>query len=348
MPVASPELSLSLLTAFSHMPILWAVLIAALLFDFVNGFHDAANAIATIIATRTLKAWQAVLWSASFNFLALFFVSGAVAGTVGTGLIDLQLVTPGVILCGLLGATSWSLFTWWRGLPSSSSHALLGAYAGAAFLHVAWTGLPLAALYHVGLWLKVLAFIVLAPAIGYALARLLALGARRLPQQHSGYRWLQLGSSALLSFNHGANDAQKTAGIIAGALALGSAGVGEAMPAFTVPLWVLVVSFVTMALGTLAGGWRIVKTLGFRLAKLTPLSGSCAEMGAALSIALATALGLPVSSTLATTGAIAGVGATQAGQTKYPLLRRIALAWLLTLPGAFIIGVLLQLLGEQL
>lgn len=324
-----------------------AIIAFALVFDFINGFHDAANATATIVATRALKHWQAVCWSALFNFAALFVVSGGVAATVGAGLINLSLVTPTVIMCGLVGAIGWNLFTWWRGLPSSSSHALLGAYAGAAFMHAILVQESLAELYKGSAWLKVLAFIIIGPILGYAIARGLYGLIQKLPKTitEKHYRFVQLGSSALLSFSHGANDAQKTAGIIAGALALGTA---QADLPLVVPFWVLVISYTMIALGTLGGGWRIVKTLGFKLAKLTPQSGACAETGAALSIALATALHLPVSSTLATTGAVSGIGVAQGIDlvAKSALRRRIMLAWALTLPAAFTAGALLCLLAS--
>ncbi len=324
-----------------------AIIAAALVFDFINGFHDAANATATVIATRTLKPVQAVCWSALFNFVALFVVSGGVAATVGAGLINLSLVTPLVIFAGLIGAIGWNLFTWWRGLPSSSSHALLGAYAGAACAHALMVGESLSKLYKGSAWLKVLVFIIIGPVIGYALAQVFYWMIKKLPSRVTDkhYRGVQLVSSALLSFSHGANDAQKTAGIIAGALALGAATAMPNVP-LNVPFWVLVISYTTIALGTLAGGWRIVKTLGFKLAKLTPQSGACAETGAALSIALATALHLPVSSTLATTGAVSGIGAAQGTDmaAKHALRRRIMLAWALTLPAAFAAGAGLYLL----
>lgn len=328
------------------------IVIAALIFDFINGFHDAANATATIVATRVLKHWQAVIWAALFNFIALFVVSSGVAKTVGSGLIDLTYVTPQVILAALLGGIIWNLYTWWKAIPASSSHTLIGSYAGAVCAHVLLhTSARLEDVYIAGGWIKVLAFIIIAPLVGY----LLGFGILRLteylrPTQEAKrekrfYKAMQLFSSALLSFNHGANDAQKTAGVIATALV---ATGHMAKENFYVPDWAFVAAYITIALGTLSGGWRITKTLGFKLVKLKPIQGFSAETGAALSIALATWLHMPISTTLSITGSIVGVGSAKQKniikndkRVEWPLFYRIALIWGLTLPVSFAFGFIL-------
>jgi len=319
-----------------------AVVIAALAFDFVNGFHDAANSIATLVATRVMKPKQAVLWAAIFNFVALFIFGTGVAKTVGSGMVALDAVTPMVILAGLLGAVAWGLLTWWRGLPTSSSHALLGGYAGAAIANSAWThGISGAgdAIIAAG-WIKTLAFIVLAPVLGLVLAHLLmrlTLAAqKRFSKTGSDHFFgrAQMASSAFLSLMHGSNDAQKTAGIIAGALVAGGY-----YHEFTLPPWVLWMSYGMMAFGTLAGGWRIVHTLGHKLTRLRPNGGFCAESASAFSILFATLLHLPISTTHVTTGAILGVGAARNPRAvRWTLARRIAWAWVITIPAAAGLG----------
>ena len=320
------------------------VVAAAITFDFVNGFHDAANSIATIVATRILKPWQAVLWAAFFNFIALFLFGTGVAQTVGSGMVALETVTSTVILAGLIGAIAWGLITWLFGLPTSSSHALLGGYAGAAMtnsvlLH-GWGAIadPIIA----SGWERTILFIIIAPALGLLLAlMLMKLTAALVPKNRSpaANRWfgrLQLVSSAFLSLMHGSNDAQKTAGIIAGALVA-----GKFFDHFTIPFWVLAVSYSTMGLGTLAGGWRIVNTIGRKLTRLKPASGFCAETAAGVSILIATLLHLPVSTTHATTGAILGVGAARRLKSvRWNLAGTIAWAWVLTIPAAAFLGAL--------
>ncbi len=315
---------------------------AAITFDFINGFHDAANSIATIVATRVLKPAQAVMWAAFFNFAALFLFGTGVASLVGNGMIALGTVTPVVIFCGLIGAIAWGLATWFFGLPSSSSHALIGGYAGAAatnnILHRGWHAAGDSVI--VSGWWPVLLFIVLAPLLGFLLAEflmklMLALYAKH-PRAHNNRRFarLQLFSSAFLSLMHGSNDAQKTAGIIAGALVAGGYS-----SHFDVPFWILLVSYGTMALGTLAGGWRIVNTMGRRLTRLSPLSGFCAESAAAFSVLLATVLHLPVSTTHTTTGAVIGVGAARRLKAvRWNVAGNIAWAWVMTIPAAAAIG----------
>ncbi|MDX2028038.1 MAG: inorganic phosphate transporter [Alphaproteobacteria bacterium] len=314
------------------------VVLAALVFDFVNGFHDASNSIATIVATRVLRPWQAVIWAAFFNFVALFFFGTEVAKTVGSGMVALDTVTPMVILAGLIGAVMWGLTTWWFGLPTSSSHALLGGYAGAAMISSAmrngWSS------FHdpiiIAGWSKTLLFIVLAPLAGLAIAHVLmravSVAQKRFPKEQSEktFGYLQLCSSAFLSLMHGSNDAQKTAGIIAGALVAG--GFHEQ---FVIPYWVLLASYGVMGLGTLFGGWRIVNTMGRRLTRLRPNGGFSAESSAALSILTATLLGMPVSTTQVTTGAILGVGtARRLRAVRWGVAGRIVWAWVLTIPAS--------------
>jgi PiT family inorganic phosphate transporter len=315
------------------------IVLVALAFDFINGFHDAANSIATIVATRVLTPFQAVLWAAGFNFLAVFVVGTGVASTVGRGMIDLKYVTPYVILGGLIGAIVWDLFTWWFGLPSSSSHALIGGYAGAAMAHVTHLhGLDRCFDALVGgAWMMTILFIFLAPMIGFGLAWTMMIAVywlfRRLsPAKMDNYfRRLQLVSSALLSFSHGGNDAQKTAGIIAGVLV--AAGF---LKTFEIPKWVIFSAYGAIAMGTLSGGWRVVHTMGSRLTRLKPRSGFCAEMAAAISILFATEYAhLPVSTTQVTAGAIAGVGSIQRVKAvRWGLAANILWAWVLTIPAA--------------
>ena len=319
------------------------IILVALVFDFVNGFHDAANSIATIVATKVLTPAQAVLWAAGFNFIAAFTVGTGVAKTVGAGMIDLRYVTPLVILAGLVGAITWDLITWWLGLPTSSSHALLGGYGGAAMARVAHLrGLDRSfdALIG-GAWIKTLVFIVVAPFMGMALAYAMLVTVywifrKARPDKMDRYfRKLQLLSSALLSFSHGANDAQKTAGIITGVLV--TSGM---LAKFEVPAWVIFVAYGAIALGTMSGGWRIVRTMGSRLTRLKPRSGFCAETAAAVSILFATEyLKLPVSTTHVTAGAIAGVGSIQRLKAvRWGVATNILWAWILTIPAAGIVG----------
>jgi PiT family inorganic phosphate transporter len=329
------------------------IVLVALAFDFVNGFHDAANSIATIVATRVLSPAQAVIWASGFNFIAAFSVGTGVAKTVGAGMIDLKFVTPLVILAGLIGAIAWDLITWWFGLPTSSSHALLGGYAGAAVARAARVA-GMDRSFDVligGAWIKTLAFIVLAPLIGTALAYLLMLAVywtfRRMHPEtmDEWFRKLQLVSSAALSFSHGANDAQKTAGIITGVLV--TSGM---LAAFEVPAWVIFAAYAAIALGTLSGGWRIVHTMGGRLTRLKPRSGFCAETAAAISILFATSLNLPISTTHVTAGSIAGVGAVQRLKAvRWGVATNILWAWVLTIPASALIGwismELIQLFG---
>jgi PiT family inorganic phosphate transporter len=319
------------------------IVLVALAFDFINGFHDAANSIATVVATRVLTPHRAVLWAATFNFIAVFVTGTGVARTVGSGMIDLRFVTPYVILGGLIGAISWDLITWWFGLPTSSSHALIGGYAGAAMARVAHlrgVNQSFDALI-VGPWIKTVIFIFLAPLMGMALAYLLMIAVYWLFRSSSPlkmdkyFRRMQLASSALLSFSHGGNDAQKTAGIITGVLV--ASGM---LKTFEMPKWVIFAAYSAIALGTLSGGWRIVHTMGSRLTRLKPRSGFCAETAAAISILFATEYAhLPVSTTHVTAGAIAGVGSIQRLKAvRWGLAKNIVWAWILTIPAAALIG----------
>jgi len=323
--------------------ILVVIIVAvAVSFDFINGFHDAANSIATVVATRVLPPLWAVVWAASFNFIAAFLAGTGVAKMVGNGMVDLHYVTPYVILAALIGAIAWDLITWWWGLPSSSSHALLGGYAGAAMSHVAYLrgfSSSFGALIATG-WTKTLISIVLAPLLGLILAYFLMVLVYWLFQNvtpkkmDSWFRVLQLGSSAALSFSHGANDAQKTAGIITGVLV--TSGM---LSHFEIPTWVLLMAYLAIAAGTLSGGWRIVHTMGGRLTRLKPRSGFCAETAGALSILFATHLNVPVSTTHVIAGSIAGVGSIQRLKAvRWGLAANIVWAWVLTIPAAGIVG----------
>jgi len=304
------------------------IVLVALTFDFLNGFHDAANSIATVVSTRVLSPRVAVVWAAFFNFVAAFTFGTAVARTMGKGMIDLNYVNLYVIVAGLTGAIFWDIITWYYGLPVSSSHALIGGYAGAAIAKGGWSVIiP-------GGWTKTLAFIVLSPAIGLMLGAGIMIAVYWLfqhmaPQKLDRYfRKLQLLSAAAYSFGHGTNDAQKTMGIVAGTLF--TAGV---LTRFYIPFWVVLMAHAAIGLGTLAGGWRIVKTMGMRITKLRPVGGFCAESAAAVSI-LGTALaGIPVSTTHTIAGGIIGVGIVQRlSAVRWDMARKILWAWILTIP----------------
>jgi PiT family inorganic phosphate transporter len=310
------------------------VVLTALIFDYINGFHDAANSIATVVSTRVLSPGKAVVWAAFFNFAAAAVFGTAVAKTVGSGMIDIAVVTTSVILAGLLGAIVWDLITWYYGLPTSSSHALIGAYAGAA---VAKAGQ--AALLPAG-WTKTLIFILLAPLIGFVLGFLIMTAIMWVlrplaPSRVDRYfRKLQLLSAALYSLGHGANDAQKTMGIIAGALF--TAGY---IQEFTIPFWVELAAYSAIALGTLSGGWRIIHTMGSKITRLQPVGGFAAETAGAISIFTATGLGVPVSTTHTITGAIIGVGSTRRlSAVRWGVAGQIVWAWILTIPASAVIA----------
>src|SRR5688572_28697032 len=318
-------------------PILLATLgliAVALIFDYINGFHDAANSIATIVATRVLTPGQAVVWAASFNFLAAFGFGTAVARTVGSGMIDLDVVTSAVIFGGLVGAIVWDLITWSVGLPTSSSHALVGGYAGAAIAKAGFGALIASG------WTKTLLFIVLAPMMGLGLGLLLSVITLWLfrgfapSRVDKWFRRLQLLSAALYSLGHGTNDAQKTMGIIAGVLF--TAGY---LSSFDIPFWVIIAAHMAIALGTLSGGWRIVHTMGSKITKLQPFGGFAAETAGAITLFTASGLGIPVSTTHTITGAIVGVGAVRRlSAVRWGVAGRIVWAWVLTIPASALIA----------
>jgi PiT family inorganic phosphate transporter len=310
-----------------------ALVAVALLFDYINGFHDAANSIATVVSTRVLSPGKAVIWAAFFNFVAAFVFGTGVAQTIGRGTVDIDIVTLPVIFAGLLGAILWSLLTWWLALPTSSSHALIGGYAGAA---VAKGGLPAVLCDSCTAWGKTLAFIVLSPLIGMVVGHLLMVAILWIFRRSSPrkvdhwFRRLQLLSAAWFSLNHGGNDAQKTAGIITAVLFS-----SHYIHAFEVPLWVRLAAYVAIGLGTLAGGWRIIQTMGSKITKLQPVGGFAAETGAAMAIFTATHFGIPVSTTHAITGSIVGVGATQRlSAVRWGIATKIVWAWVITIPAA--------------
>jgi PiT family inorganic phosphate transporter len=312
------------------------VIFVALVFDYINGFHDAANSIATVVSTRVLTPGKAVVWAAFFNFVAAFVFGTAVARTVGSGMIDITIVTPAVILSGLVGAIVWDLITWYYGLPTSSSHALIGGYAGAAVAKAGTGVLILSG------WTKTLYFIVLAPLIGMLLGFFLMVtiywifrGAAPSRVDH-WFRRLQLLSAALYSLGHGGNDAQKTMGIIAGALF--AAGL---IQEFRIDWWVILTAHAAIALGTLSGGWRIIHTMGQKITRLQPVGGFAAETAGAISLFTATNLGVPVSTTHTITGAIVGVGSTRRmSAVRWGVAGRIVWAWVLTIPASALIAAL--------
>jgi PiT family inorganic phosphate transporter len=316
--------------------VLIGLVLIALAFDFMNGFHDAANSIATVVSTRVLKPYQAVLLAAVFNFVALFIFHLNVAATVGKGIIDPGIVDQYVVLGALIGAISWNLITWWYGIPSSSSHALIGGLCGAAIAKAGtWALVPAGVL-------KTVAFIFISPVVGMLLGAVLMLAVswlfvRSTPSKvDRWFRRLQLVSASLYSLGHGGNDAQKTIGII-WMLLIASGTLGMKDP---VPAWVVAACYITIGLGTAFGGWRIVKTMGQRITKLRPVGGFCAETGGAIMLFSATALGIPVSTTHTITGAIVGVGAAQSvSAVRWGIAGNIVWAWILTIPcSAFMAG----------
>ncbi|MDR3477701.1 MAG: inorganic phosphate transporter [Gammaproteobacteria bacterium] len=307
----------------------------ALFFDFLNGFHDAANSIATIVSTRVLKPHWAVIWAAFFNFIAFAFFGLNVAATIGTGLIDPGIVNVELVFAALIGAILWNLFTWYFGLPSSSSHALIGGLLGAAIAKAGLSPLKFAGIT------KVVLAIVISPLLGMILGLLMMFIITRLffhftpSRVDKWFRKLQFISAAFISLGHGGNDAQKTMGIIA-ILLFSSHRLGDT---FYVPFWVIVSCNFVIALGTFFGGWRIVKTMGMKITKLKPVSGFCAETSSALTLFLATALGIPVSTTHTITGAIVGVGSlSRLSAVRWGVARNIVWAWVLTLPAAGLVS----------
>ncbi len=327
-----------------------AIVAVAFIFDYINGFHDSANSIATIVGTRVLSPFTAVVWAATFNFAALFIFETRVAKTMGSGMIDLAIVNPDVILAGLLGAITWNLITWWYGIPSSSSHALIGGYGGAAIAKAGIGALLLAG------WVKPVLFIFLSPIIGMLAGWLLMVASTWIFRKSRPaaveplFRGMQITSSALFSLSHGANDAQKTMGIIVSLLVAANAYfVNETgflrhfylANGDEIPFWIKLGAHMAIALGTLMGGWRIVHTLGSRVTKLRPIGGFCAETGGATAIFLATAMGVPVSTTHTIAGAIVGVGAThRLSAVRWGVASRMIWAWVLTIPASAIVAVI--------
>ncbi len=322
----------------SNLLAVGALIVVALVFDYINGFHDAANSIATVVSTRVLSPGRAVVWAAFFNFVAAFTFGTAVAKTVGAGLVDISIVTFSVIFAGLIGAIVWDLITWYYGLPTSSSHALIGGYAGAAVAKAGFGAVIIAG------WTKTLIFIVLAPLIGLVLAFALMVAilwtfrSTAPSRVDKWFRRLQLLSAAAYSLGHGGNDAQKTMGIIAGALVAGGYMdlVNGTLP---IPLWVVLSAHAAIALGTLSGGWRIIHTMGSKITKLQPVGGFAAETAGAISLFTATHLGVPVSTTHTITGAIIGVGSIKRlSAVRWGVAGRIVWAWILTIPAAALIA----------
>jgi inorganic phosphate transporter, PiT family len=322
-----------------------ALIFVALAFDFLNGLHDAANSIATVVSTRVLRPQYAVIWAAFFNFIAFLFFGLHVAQTVGTGIVAAEVVDAAVIFGALMGAICWNLLTWWLGIPSSSSHALIGGLAGAGMMKagltaIVWSGLGVTA-----------AAIVLSPLLGFLLALLLVLivswaFVRSTPSAvDNTFRTLQLVSAALYSLGHGGNDAQKTMGIIA-VLLYSQGFLGSA---FYVPFWVILTCQAAMGLGTLLGGWRIVHTMGSKITRLHPVQGFCAEAGGAVTLFLATYLGIPVSTTHTITGAIIGVGAARkVAAVRWNVASNVVFAWIVTLPATALFGSVFYELGSFL
>jgi PiT family inorganic phosphate transporter len=317
-----------------------SLILVALVFDYINGFHDAANSIATVVSTRVLTPGKAVVWAAFFNFVAAFTFGTAVAKTVGAGLVDINIVTFAVIFAALIGAITWDLITWYYGLPTSSSHALIGGYAGAAVAKAGFAAIiP-------GGWTKTLIFIVLAPLIGMVLGFTIMVAMQWMFRWTSPgkvdhwFRRLQLVSAAAYSLGHGGNDAQKTMGIIAGVMVAGGflQMDGANLP---IPFWVIMAAHAAIALGTLSGGWRIIHTMGSKITKLQPVGGFAAETGGAISLFAATNLGVPVSTTHTITGAIIGVGSIRRlSAVRWGVAGRIVWAWVLTIPASALIAAL--------
>jgi PiT family inorganic phosphate transporter len=323
-----------------------AIVLVALVFDFINGFHDAANSIATVVSTRVLSPSFAVVWAAFFNFVAAFVFTTAVAKTIASGIVDPSIVDSSVMLGALMGAIVWNLITWYGGIPSSSSHALMGGLAGAAIAKASTAALVLP-----GKWVATISFIFLAPLLGmvFALTLTVALSwllRRSLPRKvDKTFRVLQLFSAAAFSLGHGGNDAQKTMGIIVGLLVAERELFADFpirqlyLTTHDVPLWVILIAHAAIGLGTMAGGWRIVKTMGQRITKLNPFGGFCAETSGAALLFIATFAGIPASTTHTITGSIAGVGAAhRISAVRWGVAGRIVWAWILTIPAAAFIA----------
>ncbi|TMK86902.1 MAG: inorganic phosphate transporter [Actinobacteria bacterium] len=317
-------------------PALVFVILVALCFDFFNGFHDAANSIATVVSTRVLTPSLAVIWAAFFNFIAFLIFGTKVAATIAKGVVQPEVFTTAVIFAGLVGAIVWDVITWFFGLPTSSSHALIGGMGGAAVAKAGWSALIADG------FRKIAVFIVLSPIIGLLLGFTILVGVmwtfhrnRRVDRLNKGFRRTQLVSAAAFSIGHGANDAQKTMGVILALLI----GAGVLPPSAGVPLWVVLSAHAAIGLGTLSGGWRIVHTMGSKITKLQPVSGMSAETAAAATLFFTAHAGIPVSTTHTITGAIVGVGSTQRlSAVRWGVARRVVWAWVLTIPGSFAVA----------
>jgi inorganic phosphate transporter, PiT family len=331
------------MTGLLNLPVLISLIVVALAFDFLNGLHDTANSIATLVSTRMLRPRYAVIWAAFFNFVAFLVFGVHVARTIGVGIISADVMDAHVIFGALMGAIAWNLITWWAGIPSSSSHALIGGLVGAGVAKagissIVWPGL-----------LTTGAFIVLSPLLGFFLALLLVLVVswafvRANPRMvEPTFQWLQFGAASLISLGHGGNDAQKTMGIIAVLLFSQGHLAGD----FYVPFWVVITCQAAMALGTLIGGWRIVRTVGSKITRMTPVQGCCASAGGAIMLFAATYLGIPVSTTHTVTGAIIGVGAARkVSAVRWNIAGNILIAWIITLPAAALMAALCYLLSK--
>jgi PiT family inorganic phosphate transporter len=331
------------MTAELSLPLLVGLIVVALAFDFLNGLHDTANSIATLVSTRMLRPRYAVVWAAFFNFIAFLVFGVHVARTVGVGIVSADVIDPHVIFGALMGAIFWNLITWWAGIPSSSSHALIGGLVGAALVKaglsaIVWPGLVLTG-----------AFIVLSPLFGFLLALALILAVswafvRANPRSvEPTFQWLQFAAASLISLGHGGNDAQKTMGIIA-VLLFSQGYLGSN---FYVPFWVVLICQATIALGTLVGGWRIVQTVGSKITRMTPVQGCCASTAGAIMLFAATFLGIPVSTTHTVTGSVIGVGAARkVSAVRWNVASNIVAAWVVTLPASALMAALCYLLSK--
>ena len=331
------------MTAELSLPLLIGLIAVALAFDFLNGLHDTANSIATLVSTRMLRPRYAVVWAAFFNFIAFLVFGVHVARTVGVGIVSADVIDPHVIFGALMGAIFWNLITWWAGIPSSSSHALIGGLVGAALVKaglssIVWPGLVITG-----------AFIVLSPLFGFLLALALILAVswafvRANPRSvEPTFQWLQFAAASLISLGHGGNDAQKTMGIIA-VLLFSQGYLGGN---FYVPFWVVLICQATIALGTLVGGWRIVHTVGSKITRMTPVQGCCASAAGAIMLFAATFLGIPVSTTHTVTGSIVGVGAARkVSAVRWNVASNIVAAWVVTLPASGLMAALCYLLSK--
>jgi PiT family inorganic phosphate transporter len=331
------------MTGELSLSVLIGLIFVALAFDFLNGLHDTANSIATLVSTRMLRPNHAVIWAAFFNFIAFLVFGVHVAQTIGVGIVSAEIMDAHVIFGALVGAISWNLFTWWAGIPSSSSHALIGGLVGAGLMKAGTSAIVWSGLLTTG------AFIILSPLLGFLLALLLVLIVswafwKANPKNvEQTFKWLQFGAASLISLGHGGNDAQKTMGIIAVLLF----SQGHLGGSFYVPFWVIIVCQAAIALGTLIGGWRIVHTVGSKITRMTPVQGCCASAGGAIMLFIATFLGIPVSTTHTVTGAVIGVGAARkASAVRWNIAGNIVVAWIITLPASGLVAAAAYLISS--